>query len=110
MDTVYINVYMTLYNKRTQIEANENAAKVTGVNPLQTLKVARAAFNMLEQDAIYTNNETQNIIIYCTWLDNRRRDIYYWYLSKKGYRYGKLPDTNRKCIFKKFKKGEYIIK
>ena len=108
MDTVYINVYMTLYNKRTQIEANENAVRSTGINPMRTISVAMKAFNMLEADAILHHCGTENIVIYCTWLDNRRRDAYYHFLSRKGYKYGFTPETHKKCIMKKYKRGTTI--
>ena len=107
-DTVWINIYMTLYNKRSQITSNENAVRSTGLCPGQTLKVAAAAFKMLEADAIEHYCSTDNIIIYCTWLDNRRRDAYYWFLSRKGYKYGFTPDEHKKCIMKKYKKGTVI--
>lgn len=107
-DTIYANIYMTLYNKKTQIEENESQVKTTGANPMKTLAVARQAFDMLEHDMLQFYNNKYNVVIYCTWLDNRRRDIYYWFLSKRGYRYGKTPQ-NKKCIYKKFKKGDYII-
>ena len=35
-DTIYFNVYLTLYNKRNQITDNEAEVKMTGENPLQT--------------------------------------------------------------------------
>ena len=108
MDTVYINVYMTLYNKRTQIEANESAVRSTGLNPMRTITTAIKAFNMLEADAIMTHCRSNNMVIYCTWLDNRRRDAYYHFLSRKGYRYGFTPDEHKKCIMKKYKRGTTI--
>lgn len=107
-DTVWINVYMTLYNKRSQIDGNEAAVRSTGLFPLQTIKTAIQAFNMLEADAIMHYCNTDNIIIYCTWLDNRRRDAYYHFLSRKGYRYGFTPDEHKKCIMKKYKRGTTI--
>ena len=39
----------------------------------------------------------------CIWLDNRRRNAYYKYLSTKGYQYGRID--GEKCIFKRYKKG-----
>lgn len=108
MDTVYINVYMTLYNKRTQIEANESAVRSTGLNPMRTITTAIKAFNTLEADAIQTHCPHGDVVIYCTWLDNRRRDAYYHFLSHKGYRYGSTPDTHKKCIMKKYKRGTTI--
>ena len=65
-NTVWINVYMTLYNKRSQINGNEAAVRSTGLFPLQTIKTAMQAFNMLEADAIMHHCNTDNIIIYCT--------------------------------------------
>ena len=106
IDTIFINVYMTLYNKRIHTDRNENLILTTGNNPIKTVLLARKAFNLLEEDALATYSN-DNIIIACTWLDGRRRDAYYKFLSKKGYFYSKLPGNNQKCIMKKFKKGEY---
>ena len=33
-----------------------------------------------------------NIVIYVNWADNRRRDIYYHFLSRHGYQYGRDLD------------------
>lgn len=108
IDTIYINVYMTLYNKRTQIGINESAVRSTGLNPAQTALTAIKAFKLLEEDAILHHCKYADLVIACTWLDNRRRDTYYHFLSRKGYRYGRLPNTHQKCIMKKYKKGTVI--
>lgn len=105
-DTLIANVYMTLYNKRKHTDANEAAVLTTGKNPMETLRVARRAFEMLEEDAIYSYIEDYNVIIYCTWLDNRRRNIYERFLTRKGYSFGVEPLGTKKCLMKKFKKGE----
>ena len=102
-DTVYFNVYLTLYNKRNQISINEAEVKTTGANPLKTFFVVRKAFNYLVWKVLDEYNWKYDIIVYCTWLDNRRRDAYYKYLSTKGYRYGRID--GEKCIFKRYKKG-----
>ena len=104
IDSVYFNVYMTLYNKRTQITSNETNIKSTGLNPILTYKTALAAFKALEEEVLCGFNRKNNVIIFCTWLDKRRRDIYYKVLSRFGYTYGRNTD-NEKCIYKKFKKG-----
>lgn len=106
MDTVYFNVYMTLYNKRTQIEENESQIKMTGYHPMQTVAAAIKAFKILERETLWGFNRNYNVVIHCHWLDNRRRDAYYKFLSKRGYRYGKDPFDGNKWIFKKWKKGE----
>ena len=102
-DTIVFNVYLTLYNKRNQINSNEAEVKMTGVNPLRTFFVVRKAFKYLVQKVLDEYNQKYDLIIYCTWLDNRRRDAYYKYLSTKGYRYGRID--GEKCIFKRYKKG-----
>ena len=102
-DTVYFNVYLTLYNKRNQIEANETLIKSTGTNPLTSFFVARKAFKLLLYKVLDEYSYKYDIIVFCTWLDNRCRDAYYKYLSTKGYRYGRIG--REKCIFKRYKKG-----
>lgn len=102
-DTIFFNVYLTLYNKRNQIISNEVEVKITGENPLQTFFVVRKAFKYLVWKVLDEYNWKYDLIIYCTWLDNRRRDAYYKYLSTKGYRYGHID--SKKCIFKRYKKG-----
>ena len=102
-DTIFFNVYLTLYNKRNQIEGNEAEVKMTGENPLQTFFVVRKAFKYLVWKVLDEYNSKYDLIIYCTWLDNRRRDAYYKYLSTLGYRYGRID--GEKCIFKRYKKG-----
>lgn len=102
-DTIFLNVYLTLYNKRNQIEGNEAEVKMTGENPLQTFFMVRKAFKYLVWKVLDEYNWKYDLIIYCTWLDNRRRDAYYKYLSTIGYRYGRIE--GEKCIFKRYKKG-----
>ena len=104
-DTIYFNVYLTLYNKRNQIESNEAEVKITGANPIKTFFVVRKAFKYLVWKVLDEYNWKYDIIIYCTWLDNRRRDAYYKYLSTKGYWYGRID--GEKCIFKRYRKGAY---
>lgn len=106
MDTVWFNVYMTLYNKRKQIDENENKVKITGNNPMQTVAAAIKAFKILERATLFGFNDRYNVVIHCHWLDNRRRDAYYRFLSKRGYQYGKDANDGSKWIFKKWKKCE----
>ena len=104
-DTIYFNVYLTLYNKRNQINSNESEAKITGASPVQTFFVVRKAFEQLTKKIQYEYGERYDLIVFCNWLDNRRRDAYYKYLSTKGYRYGRID--GEKCIFKRYRKGTY---
>ena len=102
-DTIFFNVYLTLYNKRNQIISTAADVNITGENPLQTFFVVRKAFKYLVWKVLDEYSWKYDLIIYCTWLDNRRRDAYYKYLSTKGYRYGRID--GEKCIFKRYKKG-----
>ena len=102
-DTIHFNVYLTLYNKRSHITDNEAEVKMTGQEPLKTFFVARKAFKHLVNEVLNNYSYKYDIIISCTWLDNRRRDAYYKYLSTLGYRYRRID--GEKCIFKRYKKG-----
>ena len=84
---------------------NEDLILTTGKQDfLQTYIIAKKCFNELEKICIQEFHYT-DIVIYCNWTDRRRRDIYYHFLSKKGYKYGRDLE-NKKCIYKKFKKKE----
>ena len=98
-DSVYFNIYMTLYTKRKHINKNEELIKSTGLNPLQTIVVARKCFEILEK-IILNEFDYLNIVITCDWLDKQRREIYHKFLSKKGYRYGLHPFYKNKCLIK----------
>lgn len=90
LDTVYYNVVLGVYNKRKHAQANEDNAIVTGKYPFETVAKAMRAFNILEQEVIGQNsfyNNQKKIMIMISWVDNRRRDIYYKYLSRRGYKY-----------------------
>lgn len=107
-DTVYINVCLGVFNKRKHKDYNEDHVLMTGLNPLATAILARKAFRMLEKETLDWFNRDRRVIIYCTWLDNVRRDIYYKVLSKMGYRFGTL--NGQKVIMKVWKKGEWFGK
>lgn len=107
--TIWFNVYMTLYNKRSQISSNESHVKMTGSNPMETVAVALKCFKKLQREVLWAYNSKYNIVISCTWLNNRRRDAYYKVLSRWGYKYGRDPKDGTKWIFRKWKKGESIL-
>lgn len=87
-DMIYYNVVLGVYNKRKHAQKNEDSAIVTGKYPFETVAKAVRAFNLLEQVVIKENKfYNKKIMIMISWVDNRRRDIYYKYLSKRGYKY-----------------------
>lgn len=88
LDMTYYNVVLGVYNKRKHAQKNEDNAIVTGKYPFETVAKAVRAFNLLEQEVIKENKfYNRKIMIIISWVDNRRRDIYYKYLSKCGYKY-----------------------
>lgn len=88
LDMTYYNVVLGVYNKRKHAQKNEDNAIVTGKYPFETVSKAVRAFNLLEQEVIKENKfYNRKIMIMISWVDNRRRDIYYKYLSKRGYKY-----------------------
>jgi hypothetical protein len=102
--TLYFNIYLTLYSKRKHATQNEAEKKITGKNPMATFMVARRMFDELEAECIGGFCPDFDVVLYCTWVDNRRRDAYWKVLSKKGYQWGNI--YGQKCIMKKFKRGE----
>lgn len=88
LDMIYYNVVLGVYNKRKHAQKNEYNAIVTGKYPFETVANAVRAFNLLEQEVIKENKfYDKKVMIMISWVDNRRRDIYYKYLSKRGYKY-----------------------
>lgn len=107
-NTKYFNIWISLYTKRKDMQRNENLHIATGLNPIQTVIVARNCFEALQEAVLKTiTREKKDIVIYCHWVDNRRRDAYYRVLSKYGYRYGNIPSEPNKVIMKKFKWKDY---
>lgn len=88
LDMVYYSVVLGVYNKRKHAQKNEDNAIITGKYPFETVAKAVMAFNLLEQEVIKENKfYDKKVMIMISWVDNRRRDIYYKYLSKRGYKY-----------------------
>lgn len=101
-DTVYFNTCLSLYSKRKQIKENESEVRTTGKDTfLTTWRWTEQAFFELEK-WILERFGYVNIVIYVNWADNRRRDIYYHFLSRHGYQYGRDLDGH-KVIYKKVK-------
>lgn len=101
------NVALSIYNKRKDMYDNMDKKLSTGKDLIRNFIIARKMFDALEvsviEDAVYNKRD---VVIYCHWVDNRRRDAYYKILSKKGYRYGVAP-WGQKVIMKKFKWKDY---
>ena len=104
---VYFNVWINLYNKRKDMWRNEDLLLSTGLNPIKTVLVARECFKAIEAEIIEDMEyNDKDVIIYCHWVNNRRRDAYYKVLSRMGYRYGRIPLHPYKVIMKRYKNNE----
>lgn len=105
--TDYYNVWINLYNKRKDMFRNEDLILSTGLNPIKTVLIARECFKAIEAEII-ENMEFNNkdVVIYCHWMDKRRRDAYYKVLSRMGYKYGKVPMHPYKVIMKRYKNND----
>lgn len=98
------NIYITIFNKRKDMYSNMDKKIITGKNPIITALTAREMFSEVESyllDCELINGDYDELSIFCTWVDNRRRDVYYKVLSRLGYDWGKLP-TGEKCIMKTY--------
>ena len=98
------NIYITIFNKRKDMYKNMDKKVITGKNPIATALTAREMFYEIEKyvvDKELINGDYDEITIFCTWVNNRRRDTYYKVLSRLGYDWGKLPN-GEKCIMKTY--------
>lgn len=103
--TVYGNIYVSLYTKRKHQQRNMDNCIMTGLNPIKTVIYGIKAFKEVEDAFLQGYNDRFRVIISCNWTTNSRRDAYYAFLSKRGYRYGNLFGS--KVIMKIWEKGEY---
>lgn len=103
----YWNIYLTIFNKRKDMYSNMDKKAITGKDPIATFLTARKMFEEVETVVIkeeLINGNYDEIAIFATWVDNRRRDAYYKVLHKMGYDWGTVD--REKCIIKTFKKGD----
>jgi hypothetical protein len=80
--TYYFNICLETYHKRKQRDNLFN--KQTGKDGLQGLIWAKK--KILEFEEYVRQMESKyRAVIYCTWTDNQRRNVYEWGLKKIGY-------------------------
>ena len=98
------NVYITIFNKRKDMYSNMDKKVITGKNPFATVIAAREMFSNVEAyllDHELVHGGFDGITMFCTWVDNRRRDAYYKVLSRMGYDWGRID--KEKCIMKTYR-------
>ena len=82
---------------------NEDKKLSTGKNPFMTYKVALKCFDLLEKRCLKEETLAEkDILLYCPWVDHRRRDVYYKVLHKRGYDW--MRYQNQKVIGKWFRR------
>ena len=104
------NIYITVFNKRKDMFSNMDKHTITGLNPFKTFAKAREMFKEVEKTLIeeeLINGYENEITIFCTWVDNRRRDAYYRVLHPLGYDWGRTPRLKHKCIMKTYRKEDF---
>lgn len=102
-DKITFNIYLALYNKRKHMGINEDKILSTGKNPFMTYKVALKCFDLLEKRCLKEETLAEkDILLYCHWVDHRRRDVYYKVLHKRGYDW--MRYQNQKVIGKWFRR------
>ena len=103
---IYYNVVLGVYNKRKHAISNELNARITGENPMETVFQAVKAFKMLEKrvwrDAALKN---KNVSVIVSWIDNRRRDAYYSYLSRQNFYFSQY--CGKKVLIKRYTLKDY---
>ena len=98
------NIYITIFNKRKDMYSNMDKKVITGKNPFATVVAAREMFSNVEAyllDHELVHGGFDEVTIFCTWVDNRRRDAYYRVLSRMGYDWGRIG--KEKCIMKTYR-------
>ena len=98
------NIYITIFNKRKDMYTNMDKKIITGKNPFATVIAAREMFSNVEAyllDHELVHGSFDEVTIFCTWVDNRRRDAYYRVLSHMGYEWGRIG--KEKCIMKTYR-------
>jgi len=99
----WFNIYITIFNKRKDMYDNMDKKIITGQNPFKNFVTAHDMFYDVEAALLQrelVKKGIDKVIIFCTWVDNRRRDAYYRVLSRHGYYWGKTPIIKEKCIMK----------
>lgn len=103
--TMYGNIYVQLYTKRKHRQRDMDNCIMTGLNPIKTVYYGIKAFKLLEDAALRGYNEDYIVNLSCGWTNSTRRDAYYSFLSKRGYRFENL--FGEKVLMRVWKKGEY---
>lgn len=76
---------------------------ITGQNPFKNAVIGLRMFEAMEKKTV-EDFSCQNIVIFCSWLDKRRREAYEKILMRRGYKYGVID--GEKILMKRWNKNE----
>ena len=99
IDSIYYWVILSIADKRNRTTKVFEKRQTTGTNPHASVCSIREAYEVLEEAIVA--DHVRNVVICVGWEDGKRRNVYWRYLSRKGYRMGTIFKS--KCIYKKFK-------
>lgn len=102
---IHWNISLVIYNKRKDIKELYHTAAITGKIGVKGLLFAKRAVQDFEtylKTSPYHNQKKH--YLFATWLDNRRRDVYEYGLSKLGFEYSRYK--GKKCL-EKIVRGEH---
>lgn len=99
-DVIYFNIYLSIAHKRKNIY--NTYLQLNGKDGIHTLIWTKKKLMDFEEQIKGDFNE--KIIIYCTWDDNRRRNVYERGLIDIGYKIGDIGFG--KCLYKIINRSE----
>ena len=102
-NTIYFSIMLSVYNKRKHLERDMGSKAITGSDPLKNVSIGLRMFKAMEEKTV-EDFSYLNIVIFCSWLDKRRREAYEKILMRRGYKYG-IIDGDR-VLMKRWNKNE----
>lgn len=94
------NIFLEVFSKRKKSSRNIENEISTGKFGIKPLLLAKKT--ILDFEDYIKERRKGRLVIYCTWTNNRRRDVYYYGLNSSGYKFKFL--FNQKCLYKCIRK------
>ena len=82
-NTIYFSIMLSVHNKRKHLERDMGNKAITGQNPFKNAVIGLRMFEAMEKKTV-EDFSYQNIVIFCSWLDKRRREAYEKILIEKS--------------------------
>ena len=104
LNNFHWNIGLVIGTKVKKKEEYFAKEMVTGKIGLKGLLFAKAAIENFEK-LLSVRKCNHKHYLYCSWLDNRRRNVYAYGLQKIGFNYGVF--NKKKCLIKQVKQHSY---